>query len=221
MKEYKIKIEVNSPLLLGSGEGWSSLIDIDIVFDNYGLPYFPARRLKGLLRESALEVVEMFDKAKLDCFWDKEKEVLDSLFGKKGDIKGSFAHFNNLYVPQYEDVVSWLKWAFKKFPEVVTIDAVLDVLTEVRQQTAVNNDGTVRPNSLRTLRVLKPGAEFEGKVTFEKEDETAVKLLALACVNLRHIGSNRSRGFGEVTCSLWEKDRDVSSHILEELKGGI
>lgn len=221
MKTYTIKIITCSPLLLGSGEGWSSFIDTDIVFDKYGLPYFPARRLKGLLRESAQEVIEMFVKSRLNHLWQDENSVLETVFGRKGDLKGSCAYFNSLHIPNYEDIIGWMDWAFKKFPTVVTIETVLDALTELRQQTAVNSDGTARPNSLRTLRVLNPGTEFEGTVVFEKEHKAAEKLLALACVNLRHIGSNRTRGFGEVECSLWMENKKLSDSVLKELKGGI
>ena len=49
MSEYIVTISLESNCLLGSGEGWGSVVDADIVFDNIGLPYFPARRLKKVV----------------------------------------------------------------------------------------------------------------------------------------------------------------------------
>ena len=56
--ELDIAIEVKSPIHLGSGREEINL-DADVVHDEYGLPFFPAKRFKGLLYESALEVLEM------------------------------------------------------------------------------------------------------------------------------------------------------------------
>ena len=51
-----------SPIHLGSGAADVNL-DADIIHDEFGLPYFPAKRFKGLLYESAVELEEMFELA--------------------------------------------------------------------------------------------------------------------------------------------------------------
>ena len=55
-------IEAVSPIHLGSGAADVNL-DADIIHDEFGLPYFPAKRFKGLLYESAVELEEMFELA--------------------------------------------------------------------------------------------------------------------------------------------------------------
>jgi CRISPR/Cas system CMR subunit Cmr4 (Cas7 group RAMP superfamily) len=60
MKTYTLKLTLLSPCLIGSGEGFGAVIDSDIVFDEFGIPYIPAKRIKGCLRDSAIEVCEMF-----------------------------------------------------------------------------------------------------------------------------------------------------------------
>ena len=55
----KIKIKLLSDLCTASGETHNSLIDLDVVYDEYGLPYIPAKRLKGCIREAALEMQEL------------------------------------------------------------------------------------------------------------------------------------------------------------------
>ncbi len=56
--EYEVRIKTESPLCLNSGKADVN-VDADIVHDALGLPYFPGKRLRGLLYESAVEVVEM------------------------------------------------------------------------------------------------------------------------------------------------------------------
>ena len=58
-KKGKICIQLISDLVPGSGQGWANIIDSDIVYDQYGFPYIPARRIKGLIKESALELEEL------------------------------------------------------------------------------------------------------------------------------------------------------------------
>lgn len=49
----KIKIELMSDLCAGSGYSFAGVIDSDVSYDEYGLPFLPARRLKGCMREAA------------------------------------------------------------------------------------------------------------------------------------------------------------------------
>ena len=92
MSELDLNIELLSDTLVGSGEGWGVTIDSDIVFDKYGLPYIPAKRIKGCLRESALEVLEMFEQAKIDF---ASEEEFDTLFGKVGQAESGVLSFSN------------------------------------------------------------------------------------------------------------------------------
>lgn len=47
MAVFTFNLELLSDTLIGSGEGWGATIDTDVVFDDFGLPYIPARRVKG------------------------------------------------------------------------------------------------------------------------------------------------------------------------------
>lgn len=212
MKELKIKIETLSPTHLGSGEGWGSTIDSDIIYDEFGLPYFPSRRLKGLLRESAVEVLEMFRSSMID---DYKEFSLSDIFGAPGANQTAKVIFNDLYMEEYEKTVEWLKWSFQNFYEFFTPQKVIDSLTEIRQQTAIDNDGTSKDGSLRTIRVLKRGITFTGSIFVD--DLESEKLLALACRNLKRVGSLRNRGLGKVSCTLWDNDIDLTERYVKEL----
>lgn len=212
MKEYKIKIEIKSPTLLGSGEGWGSIIDTDIVFDRLGLPYFPAKRLKGLLRESAQEVIEMFKKAGINV-----PSNINDLFGEPGQKESTPISFLNLYLSKYEEIKKWLNWALNKYENILSSELITETLTETKQQTAIDEKGIARPHSLRTVRVLRPGLTFEGKIEIENEnDDQLVKLLAIACMNLRRIGTNRNRGFGKVLCFLMDDKNKLGNQYLDK-----
>ena len=40
----KIRIELLSDLCTYSGETYNSLVDMDVIYDEYGIPYIPAKR---------------------------------------------------------------------------------------------------------------------------------------------------------------------------------
>ena len=50
--------------------------DSTIIHDRYGIPYIPAKRVRGVLYESALEVAEMMELSKLDTFTIEDVNVL-------------------------------------------------------------------------------------------------------------------------------------------------
>ena len=48
----KITIRLLSDLSTTAGETYNSLVDTDVVYDKYGIPYIPAKRIKGCIREA-------------------------------------------------------------------------------------------------------------------------------------------------------------------------
>ena len=62
---------------------------------------------------------------------------------------------------------------------------------------------------MRTIRVLQKGHIFYGTIHINAEKaEDIINTLALACLNLRHLGTKRNRGFGEVECQLFDEHRN-------------
>jgi len=217
MAELQIKLKLKSPVLPGTGEGQGSWIDSDVVFDHLGVPYFPARRLKGLLRESAIEVVEMLECCGSQIF---SLEDVDHIFGKGGSKTGAAAVFTNLKLENYQELSKWLAWALKKYAGTISVESIIDTFTEIRRQTSIAEDGTAEEDSLRTLRVLKPGRVFTGEIIYKSTEKRAKFLLALACANLRRVGSGRTRGLGEVECRLLENHCDLLPEAIAVLEEG-
>ena len=52
-KEQQLIITLKSDLCAGSGYSYAGIVDSDLCYDIYGIPYIPAKRLKGCLREAA------------------------------------------------------------------------------------------------------------------------------------------------------------------------
>ena len=72
---YTLTIKLLSPTLLMSGQGDVNT-DSTIVHDRYGIPYIPAKRVRGVLYESALEVAEMMELSNLNTFTIKDVNIL-------------------------------------------------------------------------------------------------------------------------------------------------
>lgn len=226
MKSYTIEIRLISDTLIGSGEGFGSIIDTDIVFDDLGIPFIPARRIKGCMRDAAQEVCEMLDGAGIGLF-DLKKEargdgsqgfyLVEETFGRPGHDASAPVSFSNFTIKEYKQNTLWLQYLCHKYPNVISRDNILSTFSHTRQQTRINERGVADAHSLRTIRVIKKGTVFNGEIRRDNENADAEKLLALACANLRCLGTKRNRGFGEVECTLLNGATDVST-ILNEME---
>lgn len=215
MKKYTLVIELLSPAHIGSGDGFGAIIDSDVIFDELGIPYIPAKRVKGCLRDSAMEVCEFFNQANVPFSGE-----IDKLFGKPGGLKSAPVFFSNLYLPQYHKNKMWLKHFIEdtKFGNVVTSTGICETFTEIRQQTRISSSGIAQEGSLRTIRVVNEGLIFEGDIFFEEEDATLLRTLVFACMNCRSFGTTRNRGFGEIHCYVRDEQGKVDmQNDLEEI----
>lgn len=217
MTELTLKIELKSDALIGTGEGWGGVIDSDVVFDDTGLPYIPAKRVKGCLRESALEITEMFEFSKLD---DKISGYIKELFGDVGNIRSGPLEFSNCYLKDYTLNREWLDWARDTYIGIFSKELVLKTFTSIKQYTAIEKEGIAKEHSLRTFRVLKKGNVFFGKVSFSNESDTdLLQFLAFSVKNMRYLGTNRNRGMGSIQCKLFDSQgNDLIEEHLSKLE---
>lgn len=217
MNAYKIQVKLISDALIGSGEGFGAIIDTDIVFDDLGIPYIPGRRIKGCLRDSAEEVCSLLKNSGIDSFSDLNQKdgkfkIIEETFGIPENP--SSVNISNLTIEEYEENKNWLGYLSEKYPDILSKDSILSTFTNIRQQTKINDKGVAEERSLRTIRVIKKEKVFTGDIGLS--DGYALKLLWLACLNLRHLGTKRNRGFGEVDCRLIEKSQEIS--FMDELE---
>jgi len=211
-----VKLKLLSDALIASGEGQGALIDSDVLFDSYGLPYIPGRRFKGCLREAAREVQLMLKHSDLSLPFD-----IEQVFGLPGQSEAPQVYFSGLYPPDYDLNRDWLYYLQKK--NVLTPEDTSNALCDIRYQIAIEDDpskspGVTKDHSLRTMRVLSKDFVFEGSITVNSEWSPLIKnTLLLAAQQLEDIGvgAKRKRGFGWISCELWHDQKNLSETLDE------
>ena len=193
MTPNKIKLTMKSAATFGRGDGVAGLVDREIEHDQYGFPFVRGKTLKGLLAESAGNVVFALESLQGKSGWDAAKK---SLFGEGGrglDERG-ILHIGDAQMP--EALRAEVSKIWKK-------DDVLYSLTGIRRQTSINEYGAPDHSTLRSMRVLLPGITLEAPISFEREPSTLeLQLLAAALLDFRHAGTGRNRGRGWLSTEL-------------------
>lgn len=199
----KITIKLLSDLCTASGETHNSMVDTDIVYDEYGIPYIPAKRIKGCIREMALEMMEI-------GFISLSQYL--KIFGKEGNQRAGFS-LSNAYIQDYDKTVKVLRaLRTSKAKALASQQNVLNEYTSTRTQTAVDIEtGVADKNSLRTIRVARKGLIFEAECTIANPKDFEILRQAVSLV--KHMGVSRSRGLGLVDMTLDEKSCLGSSHV--------
>lgn len=194
MKSLQVEVKLLSPLQLGSGKA-DVILDSEAVHDRYGLPYFPGKRFKGLLYESAIEMAEISNGA-----WFTAEEV-EALFGH-GNSDMVAMRIDNLTLNDYEKKQEQWKYLQKSFPGLFDKDALWESYTSVRYQTAIDENGIADEGSLHNLRVVDAGLKFTGSICLLQDVPKAQEILKKALMNLRYAGAKRNRGCGHIRCRL-------------------
>jgi len=213
MSKLEIEITTLSPLHLGSGHA-DVMVDAEVVHDEFGMPYFPAKRFKGILFESALEVAEM-------------AELSQSNFLKRSDVELLFQHgttsdvqliVSDLFLPEIEKMREDWKYLQKRFGSFIQPLDVLKQYTDLRYQTRLEN-GIAFDGSLHNMRTVDKGLSFYGTIEIENGTEKEEQIIALALENLSSGGLKRNRGFGKIQARLMNRDQEQL--IAEALKEGL
>lgn len=196
MKSLQVEVTLLSPLQLGSGKA-DVILDSEAVHDRYGLPYFPGKRFKGLLYESAIEMAEISNGS-----WFTKEEV-DALFGH-GSSDTVAMRIDNLTLNDYEKKQEQWQYLQTSFPELFNKDALWESYTSVRYQTAIDKNGIADEGSLHNLRVVDVDAnlKFTGSICLLQDVPKAQEILKKALMNLRYAGAKRNRGCGHIRCRL-------------------
>lgn len=207
-----VRIKNTSPLILSTGESDSSYVDNQMAFNEYGFPYFSARRFKGLVVESVTEVKKMLDLSNFTAPIPSPERVFGTPFNQ------SVCKFSDIMIQNYSENKEYMEWLEQKSGEEINRERIIHAITSIRQQTAITENGVSKDNSLRTIRILNPGYIFEGQVEIDwtSAPENTEILLVLAIQNLHHAGLNRSRGFGEIECTVEQDMANKAFALLEQ-----
>lgn len=216
MKTYKISVNLLTDTLIGSAEGYGAIIDSDVIFDDAGIPYIPAKRFKGILRESA-EILENLFKGIGKNFDLK----IDEILGEVGMTdKESAVNIPDLFIPQYLENFAYVKYLQNLKDELagfyISKDMVMSYFTEVRINTKVNSKfGVSERGSLRTLRLINKGLTFENNINIDEKYEN---IFALICKATKKIGSKRNRGLGKIGIILYDdKNKEIQPSLTNDV----
>ena len=208
-------ITLKSDLCVGSGYSYAGIVDSDSCYDECGLPYIPAKRIKGCIRET-LETT---------LYSIYSKEDIDNVFGRSGEDHSSSFVIGNAYIDDYEKIFEFLKnkkSAKKEGSAAFKPQEVLERFSSVIGQTKMEN-GVADKGSLRFTRAVNRFSPIDGKeMVFRASFSCNAddwELVSNGAKATRHIGLKRNRGLGNVKIEAVETKTEMSpeeSHIYEE-----
>lgn len=201
-----------SETTFGRGDGVAGLVDQEITHDPVtGLPFLRGRTLKGLLVEECANILSSVGAMNSP----QEQQLRDAarfLFGEPSShlhddakMRVGMAQLPSELCEAVETAVITEEW---------TKEDVLDSLTAIRRQTAVDNTtGIPQTGSLRAMRVLLRKTELVAYLEFtQTPDETALALLAACSASLHRAGTGRNRGRGRIRVVL-ENEETMANHL--------
>lgn len=192
MSLYYLKIELKSDATFGRGDGIAGLVDVEVEQDSLGLPYLRGRTLKGLWREECENLIAVHPAG------NALKPLCNRLFGIGGSTTDAtgLLQVGDACLPDAVRVA--IQQAQLKPHEVLTS------LTGVRRQTSIETNGIADPHSLRAMRVILRTTTFISPITCPALSQAQESILLAGCYALRHLGTSRNRGRGEVQCRLFD-----------------
>lgn len=214
MTVLELKIKTLSPIHLSSGAA-DVIVDSDVAHDKYGMPVFSGRRLKGLLHESALEVVGMKGMAKYGKWVER---LFQNDCNKPCPEALTFTDLHLAPRDEYIDLCRAFEYLQSEYSAIVSANDVLGEFTSIRYQTKMK-DGLVETGSFRNMRVVDEGLEFFGTLEAAYMEPEAAELLALSVRNLRCAGMKRNRGFGRIRCSIRFNYKQTEQDIIDRIFG--
>ena len=170
MRNYRIKIELLSDMCVSDGGIYNSAIDTDICYDEYGFPYIPAKRLKGLSAGMCLRTERLgyANRCTGNVRYTGEMMIPDS---EKAGKAGS-GTYQDAYIADKECFVSEIRQNQSVSPVLCHPQNILKVFSYVRTQTSIDYEtGVAQEQSLRIMRVANKGLVFYAVVEMDEKYE--------------------------------------------------
>lgn len=208
-QEMWLTFTLLSEACFSRGDGVPGVVDVEVSHDDYGFPYLGGRALKGLLHAEATEIIDALERSDAPSF-ERWAGAAERLFGRPGS---KMAQEGGLSIGDAQ-IPADLRaaWAY----EVGDADelrysrpVILNSLTAIRRQTALDESGAPKTETLRAVRVILRETPFVARISFfgdssaeQRADELA--LLAAVVKAWRRAGSNKTRGYGRLSAELRE-----------------
>ena len=191
----QLRFTLLSDATFGRGDGVAGLVDEEIEHDTLtGLPYLRGRTLKGLLVEECANILYALQR---NPAYDALCQAARDLFGNPGSTldDDGLLHIGHAQLPQT------LRDAIATDVEAGRLSAndILESLTAIRRQTAIDDSGAPERESLRAMRVLLRDLPLQADLTSEAPISDHHRALLVACaLGLRRAGIGRNRGRGRL-----------------------
>lgn len=208
MKTYRITIALKSDTMMGSGQSIPGVIDNDILYDEYGIPYMNAKTMKGHLGEQMRWIYRL----KHDSFKNVSLSELLGSPDTEGIKREGKLRFSTVHLP--EAVAGRIRKAVRE--KVVTKEEILDSLTVPYTYTALDSEGIAEDHTLRRTRMVRGGITFETEIRVENLNDEEEKLLTWGVCALQHIGTCKSKGKGLVQCDIIDTESLRKKYVETE-----
>lgn len=220
MDPLLLRFTLQSDATFGRGDGVAGLVDEEVQHDEFGLPYLSGRTLKGLLAEECAEILFSLEQVKPNEI-KQWKDAAQFLFGSSGSgDESARMHVGDAQLPsdlraaiardfvQLQEKLRDKKESERERAFGLKRGAILESLTALRRQTAMDASGAPKKETLRTMRVIVRGTPFEARLDFvdpgdEQLAQNAGALLAACIKALRRAGSGKNRGRGRLHADLY------------------
>ena len=199
-------LRLRSATTFGRGDGVAGWIDREVEQDQDGFPFLRGRTLKGLLCEAAEEVVFAWQQQPEVTVMQEAKAALFG-WGGSGLAGAGILHVEAAQLPSNVRVL-WRaemesQRSHQTAPVTLTPTDILESLTGIRRQTAVNEYGAPDHATLRSMRVILRETVLAAELSFTQEpSESEWVLLTAATLGLRAAGTGRNRGRGWCQATL-------------------
>jgi len=216
--KLKLELVLLSDALPGSGESEAGAVDRDVIFDEFGLPEIPAKRIKGIIVSSARDLVD----------WNAlNNNDIESIFGSEGSSKTIF-NITNGFMEHHTIYRNFLRACretkdYVQFLGICNKQTIQQLFSYNRTQTSVMRKRSISvENSLRISRVLRKGLKFYFEIQADIKDETEIAKftedLRKICKIAKNFGSSRTRGLGEIklrVINVVERDKSIDRTELK------
>lgn len=214
-----LHLKLESDATFGRGDGIPGVVDEEVEHDHLtGLPFLRGKTLKGLLTEECANLLYALQMSKPDLVKNKLEEAANYLFGQGGSGLYSQGQLRISAARLHESLRNAVTYEIAKTPPALTSNQVLESLTAIRRQTAIEaQTGSAEIGSLRAIRVILRETEFVSDLSLpDTASQEALQLLAVCVQMLHRAGTSRNRGRGRLRAWLAdENDKNISQDHLE------
>ncbi len=206
-----IKMTLLSDTCVATGFSISGIVDEEISRDDFGIPFIPAKRIFGIMRQQAMD---------LSGFTDQSNDrMINRIFGAAGMEEGALLTLRNGYLEAYDNLKHRLNWELeqgdKLSKDILSPWQITNYFCSIRSQTALEC-GIAKDNSLRTIQAIRRGNIFFFPLRLDNSSDVEKQFVkdVISCV--RHIGSSRNRGLGYVQCE-WIEDDGLATESTDNI----